>query len=125
MVLPTLLSPGFADWDRNHVCSNPEEQNHLDVARYHPPAVRDAINELLVAKERLAAAASAAWFSFLKNDFGVQHYAQLKVWHIAIILCGGGTRWRASACICICASVQVCDKRRSRQLRSNWCECKA
>ncbi|KAF5839839.1 muts domain V-domain-containing protein, partial [Dunaliella salina] len=54
------------------------------VTRYHPPAVRDAINELLVAKERQAATASAAWFSFLKNDFGVQHYAQLKAAAMAL-----------------------------------------
>jgi hypothetical protein len=54
-------------------------QTHTQVSRYHPPNVRTAINELLVAKERLALEASAAWGSFLKNDFGSQHYAQLKV----------------------------------------------
>jgi len=53
--------------------------NDAQVTRYHPPQVRDALNELLVTKERLAATASSSWLSFLAKDFGVQHYAQLKV----------------------------------------------
>ena len=51
----------------------------MQVTRYHPPAVRAAITELSVAKERLAATASASWLDFLRSDFGTHHYGQLKV----------------------------------------------
>jgi len=71
------------------------------VTRYHPPAVRDTIHDLMVAKECLAAAATTSWASFLKCDFGSEHYSQLKVRAAAScpqpVCVRWACRWRAAA----------------------------
>lgn len=51
---------------------------YTQVGRYHPPAVRQGVITLDVARERLAAAAQRAWGAFLAL-FSQQHYAVCKV----------------------------------------------
>lgn len=55
------------------------------MGRYHPPAVRDAILQLAIARERLATTAKNAYNRFL-GDF-VPLYPVCKV-------CGGGSVFR-------------------------------